>query len=87
MVSCKWIIFEGLSGHLMFFSKKRRCGVENIPGPDLVKLEEEFNDHRMALEQGRGGGGGSLNVDDPLSVDIYLHVIAANETSEGGNVP
>ena len=52
-----------------------------------MKLEEEFNDHRMALEQGRGGGGGSLNVDDPLSVDIYLHIIAANETSEGGNVP
>ena len=51
-----------------------------------MKLEEEFKDHRMALEQGRGGGG-SLNVDDPLSVDIYLHVIAANETSEGGNVP
>lgn len=65
----------------------RRCGVENISGPDLMKLEEEFRDHRMALERDRGGGGGgSLNVDDPLSIDVYLHVIAANETSEGGNV-
>ncbi|KAL9710258.1 hypothetical protein Ac2012v2_006554 [Leucoagaricus gongylophorus] len=64
-----------------------RCGVENISGPDLMKLEEEFRDHRMALERDRGGGGGGpLNVDDPLSIDVYLHVIAANETSEGGNV-
>lgn len=53
-------------------------------------MEEEFKNHRMALEEGgRGGGGGSgggSSLSDPLSVDVYLHVIAANDTAEGGNV-
>ncbi|KXN92139.1 hypothetical protein AN958_09231, partial [Leucoagaricus sp. SymC.cos] len=61
--------------------KLRRCGVENIPAPELMKLEEEFKNQRLMLDQGREGSS-----NDPLSVDVYLHVISVNETTEGGNV-
>lgn len=57
--------------------------MENIPAPELLKLEEEFKNQRVTLE---GNRSGDYSLNDPVSVDVYLHVINANGTAEGGNV-
>lgn len=61
------------------FENRRRCGVENIPVPELMKIEGEFQNQRVVTDESPS----SLN---PITIDMYIHVISANGTTSGGNV-
>lgn len=57
----------------------RRCGAENIPLPDLIKFEGEFQNQRVVTNETSGSWG-------PINIDMYIHVIAVDGTTGGGNV-
>ncbi|KAF9445543.1 zincin, partial [Macrolepiota fuliginosa MF-IS2] len=53
-----------------------------IPALELAKAEEEFRNQRVVLSEGIGGG-----LNDAVVINLYMHVVATDETLEGGNVP